>query len=63
MFAHADIVLLNKADLIDVFEFDVLYFKRGVEMVNPEVPVFPLCCRTGEGVPEWVDWLVERIRH
>jgi hydrogenase nickel incorporation protein HypB len=63
MFAHADIVLLNKADLIDVFDFDVLYFKRGVEMVNPEVPVFPLCCRTGEGVQEWVDWLVERLRH
>lgn len=63
MFASADIVLLNKIDLIDVFDFDVLSFRRGIEMVNPEVPIFPICCRTGEGVQEWVDWLLERTHH
>jgi hydrogenase accessory protein HypB len=61
MFASADIVLLNKIDLIDVFEFDVLDFRRGVGLVNPEVPIFPICCRTGEGVDAWTEWLVEHI--
>ncbi len=61
MFASADIVLLNKIDLIDVFEFDVLYFRRGVSLVNPEVPIFPICCRTGEGVDAWTEWLLEHI--
>lgn len=62
IFASADIVLLNKIDLIDVFEFDVLYFRRGVNQVNPEVPIFPICCRTGEGVDAWTEWLLERIK-
>lgn len=60
MFASADAVVLNKVDLIDVFDFDVFYFKRGVEMVNPDVPFFPVCCRTGEGVQEWITWLLQK---
>ncbi|NOX62885.1 MAG: hydrogenase nickel incorporation protein HypB [Chloroflexi bacterium] len=57
MFTAADVVLLNKADLIDVFEFDVDYFRRGLLMVNESAPLFILSCKTGEGVDEWVEWL------
>jgi hydrogenase nickel incorporation protein HypB len=57
IFASADIVLLNKADLIDVFEFDVGFFEGGVRMVNPTVPIVHVSCRTGDGVAEWLDWL------
>jgi hydrogenase nickel incorporation protein HypB len=60
MFAAADVVILNKADLIDVFEFDVDYFRRGLEMVNPGVACFVLSCRTGEGVDNWITWLLKR---
>ena len=61
MFAVADVVLLNKADLIDVFEFDVDYFRRGLEMVNADAPMFVLSCRSGEGLDGWVAWLVGRM--
>jgi hydrogenase nickel incorporation protein HypB len=57
IFAGADIVLLNKADLIDVFEFDVAFFERGVRLVNAKVPIVHVSCRTGAGVNEWLDWL------
>jgi hydrogenase nickel incorporation protein HypB len=60
MFAAADAVLLNKADLLQVFEFDVDYFRRGIEMVNPGVPFFPISCRTGAGVDAWLSWLLEK---
>jgi hydrogenase nickel incorporation protein HypB len=60
MFAAGDAVLLNKADLATYFDFDLEYFRRGVAMVNPEAPVFVVSCRTGEGLDEWVDWLVSR---
>jgi hydrogenase nickel incorporation protein HypB len=60
MFASADAVLLNKADLLEVFEFDVDYFRRGLEMVNSEVPFFIVSCRTGDGVEDWVAWLLDR---
>ncbi len=58
MFAAADVVILNKADLIEVFEFDVDFFRRGLEMVNPGVPTFILSCKNGEGVEAWVNWLL-----
>jgi hydrogenase nickel incorporation protein HypB len=61
MFAAAHAVLLNKYDLLDVFAFKVDYFRRGLEMVNPGVPFFALSCRTGEGMAEWLAWLVERV--
>jgi hydrogenase nickel incorporation protein HypB len=43
-----------------VFEFDVEYFKRGVEMVNPGAPCFVLSCRTGDGVDAWMNWLLDK---
>ena len=60
MFAKADVVVLNKADLLEVFEFDVAYFRRGLEMVNPDVPFFVVSCRTGAGLDEWVTWLLDK---
>jgi hydrogenase nickel incorporation protein HypB len=61
IFAKADVVLLNKSDMIEVFEFDVESFERGVRMVNDRVPIFPISCRTGAGVAEWIDWLKGRL--
>lgn len=57
IFAAADIVLLNKADLIDVFEFDVAAFERGVRMVNPEVDIIHISCKTSQGLDEWTEKL------
>jgi hydrogenase nickel incorporation protein HypB len=59
MFAKADAVLLNKMDLVEVFEFDVDYFRQGLDMINKDVPFFPLSCRTGDGMDEWMAWLLE----
>lgn len=60
MFAQADVVILNKADLLEIFEFDLEFFKHGLEMVNPGVPLFVVSCRSGVGVQEWVNWLLEK---
>jgi hydrogenase nickel incorporation protein HypB len=60
MFASADVVILNKADLLEVFEFDVDYFRRGLEMLNPGAPLFVASCRTGDGIEDWVTWLLDR---
>ena len=54
MFASADVVLLNKADVLEVFEFDLDYFRRGLAMVNPQAPLFAVSCRTGAGMDEWI---------
>jgi hydrogenase nickel incorporation protein HypB len=53
IFAAADVVLLNKCDMIDVFRFDVTAFERGVRMVNPDVEIIHTSCATGEGLDHW----------
>jgi len=63
MFARADAVVLNKADLLDVFDFDVAYFERGLRMVNPAAPLFVLSCRTGVGLDGWLTWLLNRLNN
>ena len=55
-------VLLNKWDMAEVFEFDLDFFTRGVRMVNPHAPILPISARTGEGVEAWMEWLVDRVR-
>jgi hydrogenase nickel incorporation protein HypB len=62
MFARADAVLLNKADLLEVFEFDLDYFSRGVRMVNAGAPLFVVSCRSGLGMEEWMAWLMAQAR-
>jgi len=62
IFTGVDAVVLNKADMIDVFEFDLDNFRRGVEMlVKPGVPLFVVSCRTGEGMDAWAAWLAEHV--
>jgi hydrogenase nickel incorporation protein HypB len=61
IFAKADVVVLNKTDMIDAFEFDVYAFERGVRMVNPSVPIFHVSCRTTHGMEEWAAWLRGRV--
>jgi hydrogenase nickel incorporation protein HypB len=56
-----DALILNKIDLLPYIDFDMDYFKRGIEMLNPDAEFFPLSCTTGEGVAAWVDWLENRV--
>jgi len=57
-----DALILNKVDLLPYVDFDMVYFRRGIEMLNPGVTFFPLSCTTGEGVSDWTDWLLARVR-
>ncbi len=61
IFAGADVVVLNKDDLADVFEFDHAEYERGIRMVNPDVEIFRTSCRTGAGLDSWTAWLEKRL--
>jgi hydrogenase nickel incorporation protein HypB len=56
-----DALLLNKTDLLPHVEFDLPYFKKGVEMLNRGLSFFALSCRTGEGLEAWTDWILGKI--
>lgn len=55
-----DALVINKIDLLPYVEFDMDYFRRGVEMLNSNLVAFPLSCRTGEGLDAWLEWVRER---
>ncbi len=54
-------LIINKIDLLPYVEFDMDYFRRGVEMLNPGVVTFPISCKTGEGIERWVEWLSAKV--
>src|SRR5262249_33616276 len=58
MFRTADLVLVNKIDLLPHLAFDLERFLHHLEAVNPGVERLLVSARTGEGVDEWRDWLV-----
>ncbi len=55
-----DVLVINKLDLLPYVSFNMDYFRRGVEMLNPGVLTFALSCRTGEGLEAWVAWLKQQ---
>jgi hydrogenase nickel incorporation protein HypB len=52
-----DALVLNKIDLLPYVVFDMDRFRRGVEVLNPDLTFFPLSCTTGEGLEPWVEWI------
>ena len=58
MFRAADIVVINKIDLLPHLDFDLDLFLGNLADVNPTARVIHASARTGEGVDEWCDWLL-----
>lgn len=61
MYRGVDALVINKTDLLPYVEFDMDYFRQGVEALNPGLVTFPLSCRTKEGVDVWLAWLRESM--
>ena len=57
MFRAADVVVVNKIDLLPHLDFDLGGFLANLHAVNPSAEIIMASARTGEGVAEWCDWL------
>ncbi len=66
MFYAADLMLLNKTDLLPYLDFDVERCIAAAKQVNPDIDVIQVSARSGEGMGEWLNWIeqhrVARIR-
>jgi hydrogenase nickel incorporation protein HypB len=58
MFRACDLVIVNKIDLLPHLDVSVERLLANVEAVHPGVPTMLVSARTGEGIDEWRDWLV-----
>jgi hydrogenase nickel incorporation protein HypB len=61
MFGLADVLLVNKIDMLELTDFDMAALRETVGSMNPNILFFELSCRTGEGFPAWIDWLRSRL--
>lgn len=60
MFTVCDVLLINKIDVMEVFDFDLEKCKEYVWRLNPKMQIIPICAKTGEGIQAWTDWLREQ---
>jgi hydrogenase nickel incorporation protein HypB len=57
MFSICDVLLINKIDAMGFFDFDLEAATTRVKKLNPNIKVFPISAKTGEGVEAWTNWL------
>ncbi|CUS98295.1 hydrogenase nickel incorporation protein HypB [Candidatus Chrysopegis kryptomonas] len=62
MFHEVEVVLLNKIDLLPYAGVEIDELKRNVLEVNPTAKIFPISCRTGDGLDEWINWFRNRVK-
>lgn len=60
MFHAADVMLLNKVDLLPYLDFDVDKCLEMARRVSPGIRIFRLSARSGEGMAEWYEWLGQK---
>lgn len=61
MFKVADALLINKIDTLGIFDFDMDTVCERARKLNPNINIFPISARTGEGIEAWTDWLRNQV--
>ena len=61
MFATANTVVINKTDVADVMEFDITEAHRNINLAAPGSNILETSAKTGQGVDQWIDWLLVRL--
>ena len=65
IFAKSKAMLINKTDLLDAVgqvDFNIERAKADAHKLNKDIKIFPISAKTGEGMANWYDWLVESIK-
>ena len=62
MFRKAKVLLINKIDLLPYTNFNMSKIKKDAMNINPEMRIFEISCRTGEGLGIWIDWLKGQVK-
>ena len=62
MFLTSELMLISKADLLPYVPFKVDAAVQDAREVNPEIESITVSSTTGEGMDQWCEWLMERVR-
>ena len=61
IFQVCDALIINKIDVLPYFDFDLEKVISYTHMRNPELKIFPISAKTGEGVDTWCEWLGQEV--
>jgi len=62
MFSIVDVLLINKIDAMDYFDFNLEAVIERVTKLNPNIKVIPISARKNEGMDEWNDWVRSEVK-
>ncbi|NFO68499.1 hydrogenase nickel incorporation protein HypB [Clostridium botulinum] len=57
MVSIVDVLLINKIDAMDYFDFDLEAVKEYATKLNPNIKIIPISAKTGEGIDKWTHWI------
>ena len=61
MYETCDLLVINKTDVMDYFDFDKKKVVEYAKMRNPEIEVIFISAKTGEGIPALADWIIKNV--
>ena len=61
MFSICDALIINKIDVMPYFDFDPDACVKYAKKLNPDIQIFPISAKTGEGMEAWENWLKEQV--
>jgi hydrogenase nickel incorporation protein HypB len=62
MFHESKVLLINKIDLLPFCDCNPDLIEERARKINPNLIIFRVSCRTGEGLDRWTDWLTNQIK-
>lgn len=62
MFSVSDVILINKIDTLEYFDFDLTKVKERIIKLNPNAVIFPISAKTGEGMGELINWIAGEVK-
>jgi hydrogenase nickel incorporation protein HypB len=57
MFSVSNVLVVNKIDYMGLSDFNTTVLKERVKRINPDIAIFEVSSKTGEGIKAWTDWL------
>lgn len=61
IFGKVDALVVTKMDVSPYFDFDLNRLEERVKVLNPDICIFPVSAKTGEGINEWIHWIKQQL--
>lgn len=62
IFQVCDALIINKIDVLPYFDFDMEKVKEYAHKRNPDLKIFPICAKNGDGIQPLCDWIREQVQ-